>query len=114
MVVFHSDAFWRMWDDLLEQDPMKPHRYLVPVMSVKPRWSKTALARSTIAGLTTSIDLIGSGKYPLAGPIVINNLNTFLTSSNLPPTTALSAYHGCNDVGTTAFNCTVSGSIPRP
>ena len=101
-----------MWEDLSGKEPTKPPRYLVLVMTVNPRWSKCTLARLTIAGLTTSIDLVGLGKYPLAGLVVANKINTFFTSSKLPPTTASSEYYGCRHVGTADFNCSVIGSMP--
>ena len=82
--VIHPETFWQMWDNSSEQEPIKPPVYLVRVTTIKPRWSKCALARSTIAGLITSMDLIGSGKYPLAGLIVTNKLNTFLHRQNSP------------------------------
>ena len=65
MPVVHSDTLAWMWDNLSDRVPMKLLRYLVPVTMVKPRWSKRSLAHLTIAGLTTSIDLLGSGNYPL-------------------------------------------------
>ena len=84
MPVDHSLTFCQLWDNLSAVDPLKPPRYLVPVTTVNPRWLKCALARSIIAGLTTSMDLVSSGKYPLAGPVVCNKLITFIISLKIP------------------------------
>ena len=114
MSMAHSLNFCQMWDNASAISPMKPPGYLVPVITVNPKWSKRALACLTIAGLMIRMDLIGLGKYSLAGLVDINKLNTFLIFSKLPPVTASSAYQGYNTVETAAFICSGSGSISMP
>ena len=62
----------------------KPPIYLVPVVTWRLMWSKSVLARSSIAGFTTKIDLAGSGKYPRVGLLDCNKLKTLSISSNFP------------------------------
>ena len=84
MPVDHLLTFCRIWDDSSAVVPTKPPRYLVSVTTSNPRWLKHALAHSTIAGLTPMMDLDGSGKYSLTGPVVISKLKTFLYLQNSP------------------------------
>ena len=111
MPVVHSPILSWMWDASSEVVPTKLYKYLVPVVTWKLRWSKRALVPLTITGFMTKIDLVGSGKYPHAGPILNNKLNTFSISSNFPPAAASLAYQGCRHVGIVNFSCKVSGSI---
>eukprot|EP00978_Attheya_sp_CCMP212_P005261 scaffold11661_cov30-Attheya_sp.AAC.2 len=74
---------------------MNPPRYRLPVVIRNPKSPSAAFAAARFVSRTTRMLLLGSGKYPRAGPNFCRLLsNCFQMAVNDPPAPASSAYQG--------------------